>query len=35
LRTVGTRQRIGRMSHGPMAGQWRDTILLERRSDKV
>lgn len=32
FRTVGRRERIGRMSHGPLAGQWRDTILLERRS---
>ncbi|MEO9467754.1 N-acetyltransferase family protein [Parasphingorhabdus sp.] len=29
---LGRRERIGKMSHGPMAGQWRDVILLERRS---
>lgn len=29
---VGTRQRIGLMSYGPAAGQWRDTKLLEYRS---
>lgn len=29
---VGRRERIARMSHGPAAGQWRDTLLLERRS---
>ena len=32
---VGRRERIARMSHGPLAGQWRDTILLERRSPAV
>jgi L-amino acid N-acyltransferase YncA len=33
FRVVGTRERIGRMQHGPLAGQWRDVVLLERRSD--
>lgn len=33
FRTVGRRARIGRMTHGPFAGRWRDTLLLERRSD--
>ena len=28
-------RRQGRMSHGPQAGQRRDVILLERRSDTV
>lgn len=32
---VGRRERIARMSAGPLAGQWRDTLLLERRSRKV
>ncbi|WP_244915895.1 GNAT family N-acetyltransferase [Kocuria rosea] len=32
---VGVRRRLGRMSHGPHAGQWRDVILLERRSDNI
>ena len=32
FRVVGTRERIGRMSHGALAGRWRDTVLLERRS---
>lgn len=32
---LGRRKRIGRMSHGPLCGQWRDTVLLERRSDRV
>lgn len=33
FRVVGCRERIGRMAYGPWAGQWRDTILIERRSD--
>ena len=32
---VGVRERIGLMSHGPYAGQWRDVVLLERRSQAV
>lgn len=32
---VGRRERIARMSYGPAAGQWRDTLLLERRSARV
>lgn len=32
FRTVGVRHRIALMAYGPMAGQWRDVILLERRS---
>ncbi len=28
-------RRLGPMSHGPQAGQWRDVSLLERRSDTV
>ncbi len=32
FRVVGTRSRLGRMSHGPLAGTWRDVVLLERRS---
>ncbi|TXK17852.1 GNAT family N-acetyltransferase [Homoserinibacter sp. GY 40078] len=32
FRTVGTRERIALMSYGPMAGVWRDTILIERRA---
>lgn len=31
FRVVGTRERIARMSHGPLAGEWRDVVLLERR----
>ena len=32
FRQLGRRQRIALMTHGPHAGQWRDTITLERRS---
>lgn len=32
FRVVGTRQRVGRMTSGPLAGEWRDVVLLERRS---
>ncbi|PPK95415.1 phosphinothricin acetyltransferase [Kineococcus xinjiangensis] len=32
FRLVGRRERIALMSHGPLAGRWRDTVLLERRS---
>ncbi|KQR07684.1 GNAT family N-acetyltransferase [Cellulomonas sp. Leaf334] len=31
FRVVGTRERLGRMTYGPLAGQWRDVVLLERR----
>lgn len=31
FRTVGIRERIARMSYGPLAGAWRDTVLIERR----
>lgn len=33
FRRVGVRSRLGRMSHGPMRGAWRDVVLLERRSE--
>jgi L-amino acid N-acyltransferase YncA len=29
---VGVRRRLGKMTFGPLAGQWRDVLLLERRS---
>jgi phosphinothricin acetyltransferase len=32
FRVVGRRERIARMAHGPAAGQWRDTVLIERRT---
>ncbi|UIN32313.1 GNAT family N-acetyltransferase [Microbacterium binotii] len=31
FRRVGRRERIALMSYGPWAGQWRDTVLVERR----
>ena len=35
FRVVGTRERVGEMTYGPMVGQWRDVVLLERRSHVV
>ncbi|WP_197025343.1 GNAT family N-acetyltransferase [Nocardioides sp. HB32] len=35
FRVVGTRERVALMSYGPLAGQWRDVVLIERRSDRV
>ncbi len=35
FRVVGTRERLGRMSHRPAAGEWCDVVLLERRSPVV
>jgi phosphinothricin acetyltransferase len=32
FRDIGTRERVGKMSYGPYSGQWRDVIILERRS---
>jgi phosphinothricin acetyltransferase len=32
FRRIGLREGLGRMSYGAMAGQWRDVVLLERRS---
>ncbi|MBN9240129.1 MAG: N-acetyltransferase [Micrococcales bacterium 70-64] len=32
FRMIGRRERIALMTYGPWAGQWRDTLLLERRS---
>lgn len=34
FRVIGTRERIARSQRGPHAGQWRDTILIERRSTR-
>ncbi|QZN87459.1 GNAT family N-acetyltransferase [Cellulomonas sp. C5510] len=31
FRVVGRRERLGLMSHGPLAGRWRDVLLLEKR----
>lgn len=35
FRTVGTRERVGRMAYGPYAGVWRDVVMIERRSGRV
>lgn len=35
FKRLGIRERLGRMSHGPHAGQWRDVLMLERRSVRV
>jgi L-amino acid N-acyltransferase YncA len=35
FRIVGQRERIARMEYGPFAGQWRNTVLIERRSAVV
>lgn len=35
FRVVGTRERVGEMSYGPMAGEWRNVVLIERRSHVV
>jgi L-amino acid N-acyltransferase YncA len=32
FRVVGTREKMGKMTFGSRAGQWRDVLLLERRS---
>jgi phosphinothricin acetyltransferase len=35
FQVVGTRQRIGQMTHGPLAGLWRDVLFIERRSAAI
>ena len=35
FRVVGTRERIARMTYGPMEGRWRDVVLLEKRLEPV
>jgi phosphinothricin acetyltransferase len=35
FREVGVRRRLGLMRSGPLAGRWRDVVLLERRSATV
>lgn len=32
FREIGRREKIGKMTHGDLAGTWRDVILVERRS---
>ena len=31
FRVVGTRERLGRMTYGPLADRWRDVVLVEKR----
>ncbi|MEZ0447624.1 GNAT family N-acetyltransferase [Cellulomonas sp. ICMP 17802] len=31
FRVVGTRERLGRMTYGPLQDQWRDVVLVEKR----
>ncbi len=35
FREIGVRERVGRMTYGPMAGCWRDVVFLERRSTRI
>jgi L-amino acid N-acyltransferase YncA len=35
FRVVGTRQRVVKMTSGPLAGTWRDLIAIERRSERI
>lgn len=35
FREVGIRLRIGKMTHGPFQGEWRDNVLMERRSEVI
>jgi L-amino acid N-acyltransferase YncA len=35
FRRVGTREKLGKMEYGPYQGQWRDVVLMERRSKVV
>jgi phosphinothricin acetyltransferase len=34
FRVVGRRERIARSGLGPHAGRWRDTVVIERRSER-
>ncbi len=31
-RTLGTRERVGKLTYGPLRDAWRDVVLIERRS---
>mgnify|MGYP001080181420 CR=1 FL=1 len=35
FRRVGIREKMGRMEYGAYQGQWRDVVLMERRSKVV
>ena len=34
FRVLGRRERVARIAHGPRAGTWQDTLLIERRSTR-
>ncbi|HDD61087.1 MAG TPA: N-acetyltransferase family protein [Chloroflexi bacterium] len=34
FRVVGERRKIGKMTYGPTAGEWRDVVLMERRKEE-
>ena len=33
FKPLGRLERLGRMEHGPLAGRWRDVLMMQRRSD--
>ena len=35
FRRVGVREKLAQMAYGPLEGQWRDVVLMERRSKVV
>lgn len=35
FREIGRRERVGKMGFGPYAGEWRDVVLIERRSPVI
>lgn len=35
FKTIGVREKLGQMRYGPSEGQWRDVVMLERRSQVV
>jgi phosphinothricin acetyltransferase len=35
FRRVGMREKLAQMAYGPYRGQWRDVVLMERRSEVV
>lgn len=35
FRSLGRRERLGRMTYGPLKDRWRDVIFFERRSNAV
>ncbi len=32
FRELGVHEKMGKMTHGPHAGSWRDVVMFERRS---